>query len=80
MGPLERSVTTALEDVATADVPMRGPLSELALTLARFLDEGAGNSTPATAAQLRIALESLTPPDTSRDEAFEGFMREMTSK
>lgn len=78
MGPLETSVTTALEDVATADVPMRGPLSELALTLARFLDEGAGNSTPATAAQLRIALESLTPPDTSDSDEFKAFMAQMS--
>ena len=78
MGPLEQSVSTALEVVATADVPMRDPLAALALTLARFLDDGAGNSTPATAAQLRIVLESLTPPDTSADDEFRAFMTQMT--
>lgn len=78
MGPLEQSVSTALEVVATADVPMRDPLAELALTLARFLDEGAGNSTPATAAQLRLVLEKLTPVDTSADDVFRAFMTQMT--
>lgn len=78
MGPLEQSVSTALEVVATADVPMREPLAALALTLAQFLDDGAGNSTPATAAQLRIVLESLTPPDTSADDEFRAFMTQMT--
>ena len=79
MGPLEQSVSTALEVVATADVPMREPLAALALTLARFLDDGAGNHARDRRPACRgIVLESLTPPDTSADDEFRAFMTQMT--
>jgi len=58
-GPVERKVRADI-GASISGHPMGEALSELAFTLARTLDEGAGMATAAVSRELRAALADLT--------------------
>ncbi len=54
------------------------PLGQVALTLARTLDEGAGMATAAVAREFRATLKELTPRDGG--DAFQKLMDELSAE
>lgn len=55
-------------DLAPADIPGRAALVELAMTLARQLDAGAGMATAAVSKELRAVLADLLPEKPDDDD------------
>ena len=66
-GPVEHRVRQDVAALVSAH-PMGEALAELAYTLARALDEGAGMATAAVSRELRAALADLTSMAVSDDD------------
>jgi hypothetical protein len=64
-GSVEDATGRRLRELGEVD----SPLGQVALTLARTLDEGAGMSAAAVARELRATLKELTPHDSGDDFA-----------
>jgi hypothetical protein len=72
-GSVEDATGRRLHELGEVD----SPLGQVALTLARTLDEGAGMSTAAVARELRATLKELTPHDSGDD--FQKLMDELST-
>ena len=70
---VEAATEQRLRELGESD----GPLGQVALTLARSLDEGAGMAAAAISKELRATLKELTPRDGG--DPFAEFMASLSS-
>lgn len=73
LGDVASATSRRLSELGEAE----SPLGQVALTLARALDAGAGMATAAVAKELRATLKELTPHDSGDD--FQRLMEELST-
>lgn len=73
MGPVEAKVRSDVEALTTAH-PMGESLAEMAFTLARTLDEGAGLAVAAVNRELRANLVELAGMVIDGDDGFDALL------
>ena len=80
-GAMETAVASNLDRLRRADAinPDREALCELALTLARTLDDGAGMAVAAVARELRATLDALVRSEAPIDDDISRFITALST-